>query len=181
MHRDLGLVRAALDGDRQAASQLAKESYTFVFDALLRLCGGNQDLAADLTQETFRIAWASLASFRGRSRFTTWLYRIAYNAFLQNRQKSARVVALVPSIADGLRDPRTPADSRLDRLETAQRLRRQVLTLPDRESFVIAARYWAGLSTREIANAEGVGEAAIRKRLRKAIRSLKRSWSGRRS
>jgi RNA polymerase sigma factor (sigma-70 family) len=50
---------------------------------LRRLLGDDPALADDLAQETFVLAWRKLAQFRGESRFSTWLYRIAHTCFQQ--------------------------------------------------------------------------------------------------
>ena len=54
---------------------------------LRRLTGGNHALADDLAQETFLLAYRNLKSFRQEAKFSTWLYRIAYNAFLADARK----------------------------------------------------------------------------------------------
>ena len=71
-----GLWREMADGNRAAAEALVEGTYRMVFGSLVKLCG-DTDLAADLTQETYRKAWVSIGRFNGKSRFSTWLYRIA--------------------------------------------------------------------------------------------------------
>jgi RNA polymerase sigma-70 factor (ECF subfamily) len=159
-------------GDREAAEALVEESYAAIFASLVRLCGGDRDLAADLTQETYRKAWQALASFDGRSRFSTWLYRIAYNLFLNRLRRPLRAVSLE---GDGVPIPADPTESAEDSLgsaETSLRLRRAVLALPDELRFPVTARFWAGQSVSEIARHEEVTTVAIRKRLRRALTSL---------
>ena len=57
------LVNAAKLGDRDAAEQLVETTYSAVYAALYRMCHGDAELAADLTQDTYRKAWESLAGF----------------------------------------------------------------------------------------------------------------------
>lgn len=71
------LLDAIRAGNRGAAERIVERTYAGVFAALYRL-SGNSDTAADLTQETYQKAWTALADFDGRSRLSTWLYRIAY-------------------------------------------------------------------------------------------------------
>jgi RNA polymerase sigma factor (sigma-70 family) len=54
---------------------------------LRRLTAGNHALADDLAQETFMLAYRNLKSFRQEAQFSTWLYRIATNAFLADARK----------------------------------------------------------------------------------------------
>lgn len=81
---DLALVRRVLLGeDRQAFNQLVLRHQGTVRALLRRLCRGNAAQADDLAQETFLLAWRKLAQFRAEARFSTWLFRIAHNCFLQ--------------------------------------------------------------------------------------------------
>jgi RNA polymerase sigma factor (sigma-70 family) len=61
---------------------------------LRRLTHGDAALADDLAQETFVQAWRHLGAFRGDARVSTWLYRIAYNAFLAHVRSAHEHVAL---------------------------------------------------------------------------------------
>src|SRR5215467_3093567 len=77
------LLAAFAAGDRAAAERLVEQSYRVVYALLRRLCG-ESELAADLTQESYRKAWDALESFDDRARFATWLCRIAYNTYLNH-------------------------------------------------------------------------------------------------
>lgn len=166
--RLLALVR---QGDRQAAEELVDRTYAAVFAALLRL-SRDRDLAADLTQETFRRAWENLARFDGRAKASTWLYRIAYNAFLNQARRPLRTLSLEAGGAEGLPDSAPAADEVMSASEASKRLRRAVLELPEELRFAVTARFWARLPVREIARSEGVSGVAIRKRLHRAFRVL---------
>lgn len=166
---------ARLDrGDRSAADELVDTTYRGVFASLVRLTGGDRELAADLAQETYRRAWQALPRFDRRSRLLTWLYRIAYNAFLNHLRRPRRVVALEDEASlPEPRDPAAGADDSLDRAEVAARLRQAVIELPEELRFTVTARFWAELPVTEIARHEQVTGAAIRKRLKKAMSILR--------
>jgi RNA polymerase sigma-70 factor, ECF subfamily len=86
------LVAAALAGNEQAFAHLVERYRAQLQLHCYRMLGSLQD-AEDLVQETFLRAWRRLPSFRGRSTFRTWLYRIATNAcldFLDRRQRRPR-------------------------------------------------------------------------------------------
>ncbi len=78
------IARTVLDGDRHAFSQLVRAHQSSVRGLLRSLVGGDVALADDLAQETFLRAWQGLRRFQGASQFSTWLYRIAWNAFLSD-------------------------------------------------------------------------------------------------
>lgn len=169
------LLRALARGDRGAANQLVEATYGMVFASLVRLCGGRRDMAADLTQETYRKAWTSLARFDQRSRLSTWLYRIAYNTFLNHIRRPMRVELADEGGLPDVEDPRPDPAAQLDRLQTEERLRRAVLGLSEDLRFTVTARFWGELPVSEIAQLEGVSGAAIRKRLKKAMQGLRHS------
>jgi RNA polymerase sigma-70 factor (ECF subfamily) len=86
--RDAELIaRVVVEDDRHAFSELVRRYQSAVRSTLRRLTGGNQALADDLAQETFLLAYRNLKSFRQEARFSTWLYRIATNAFLADARK----------------------------------------------------------------------------------------------
>jgi RNA polymerase sigma-70 factor (ECF subfamily) len=172
------LLSALAAGDRRAADQLVDGTYRRVFASLLKLCGGRPDLAADLTQDTYQKAWTSLHRFDQRSLFSTWLYRIAYNTFLNHVRRPARIVPIDLERPLEPIDERPTPDERLDRREARERLRRAVIALPEELRFTITARFWGELPVSEIARLENVTGAAIRKRLKKAMAGLRHTLEG---
>lgn len=81
---DLDLVELALrEGDANVFGLLVRRHQGLVRAQLRHLLGDDPALADDLAQETFVLAWRKLGQFRGQSRFSTWLYRIAHSCFQQ--------------------------------------------------------------------------------------------------
>lgn len=166
------LALALARGDRQAAERLMEETYHQVYAALLRMTAFDAELAADLTQDTYRKAWQSLSGFDGRSRFGTWIYRIAYNTFLNHLRRPK----LVEPLDDAKHVPADPSPGQGDELESrevAQKLRLAVIGLPEELRFTVTARFWGELDVEEIATLENVTGAAIRKRLKVAMLRLR--------
>jgi len=82
MHSDVLLVsRVTLLGDRKAFSQLIEAYQSPIRRFFFNLTGGDEELSKDLAQDTFVKAWLNIGSFRATAKFSTWLYRIAYNTF----------------------------------------------------------------------------------------------------
>jgi RNA polymerase sigma-70 factor (ECF subfamily) len=162
------LLAALADGDRSAAEKLVERTYRGVFALLRRLCG-DPDLAADLTQETYRKAWDALPGFDGRAQFSTWLFRIAYNTFLNHMRRPRRLVPLEEKHESAVPDPAPPADETVGLSAAGDRLRRAVLSLPEELRFTVTALFWGDLPVKEVAAHEGVTPVAIRKRLKKAL------------
>lgn len=168
------LLAAIRGGDRGAAEEVVERTYSAVFASLYRLCG-DQDLAADLTQETYQKAWAALPNFDGRSQLFTWLYRIAYTTFLNYVRRPRRMTSLDEPDAPELPDRATAVDQLLSDREEAERLRAAVLRLPEDLRFTVTAHFWGGLAVKEIAKIEEITTVAIRKRLHKAFSILETS------
>ncbi len=179
--RLLAAVRGGRAGGRAAGEALVGATYRRVYATLFRLAGGDADLAADLTQETYRKAWAALDGFDGRARLSTWLFRIAYTTFL-NHARRPRLLPLAEADDGGGATPSRgaplpPDPSPLPDEELADRrgreaLRRAVLALPDELRFAVTARFWGELPVREIARQQGLTPMGVRKRLQRALARL---------
>ena len=87
---DAELVERTRQGDRVSFEKLYRRHRDRVFGLMWRLCGGDPALAEDLLQEAFVRAWQKLDSFRGDSRFGTWLHRLSINVALSERRSRLR-------------------------------------------------------------------------------------------
>ena len=90
---DADLILAVLErDDRRAFAELVRRHQSLVRTVLRRLTRGDAALADDLAQETFVLAWRNLRHFRFEARFSTWLYRIAFNAWQSEARKKREVL-----------------------------------------------------------------------------------------
>ena len=85
------LVELARKNDITAYETLYRLHVKRIYGLCLRFCS-DRELAEDLTQEAFVLAWRKLGSFRGDSAFGSWLYRIATNVALSHLRKHKRVM-----------------------------------------------------------------------------------------
>ena len=152
-------------------------TYEAIYSALWRFCG-DPDLAADLTQESYRRAWQALEKFDGRSLFSTWLYRIAYNTFINHIRGPRRLEPLSEEQVDQLLDPDDNPDVSTSKSAEAKRLRAAILDLPDELRFAVTARFWAELPVAEIAKHQGLSPVGVRKRLKRAYKQLEIALEG---
>ncbi len=81
------IARCALGDDRRAFGTLVEAYQSEIRRFFLNLTFGDVALSDDLAQETFIKAYTSIRSFKGLSKFSTWLYRIAYNEFYSYSRK----------------------------------------------------------------------------------------------
>ena len=82
---DVLTLAAARRGDHRAFERLYRRHAPDVHGLCLRMTG-RRDVAEDCTQEAFIAAWRALPRFEARSRFSTWMHRIAVNAVLARRR-----------------------------------------------------------------------------------------------
>ena len=114
---------------------------------LLALCSGDGDLADDIAQDALVRAYVSSGSFLGRSKFKTWLFRIAYNCYIDHcRKVSPKRVDPDSSEALNLASGDS-ADSRFKYQQLYQALDR----IPEKEKAAIVLHYFEDKSIKEIA------------------------------
>jgi RNA polymerase sigma-70 factor, ECF subfamily len=174
---DHELVRRARQGDQDAFAQLVETHAGRVYRALRRFgldCGE----ADETTQEVFVRAWRGLGRFQERARFSTWLYRIAFNE--AQRRLSRRPPAPAQSAA-AHDDPLLSVPESAQLGPEAQALDRELeaaLTaaldrLPEDRRLAVVLRDVEGFSTAEAAEIAGVGEAAFKSRLHRGRMELR--------
>lgn len=143
----------------------------------LRVRTADDEVAADLTQQVFLKAFEALPNYRARGiPFAAWLFRIARNALTDSYRRPRGSVSI-----DGLPEAleQTGEDSpeaAVLRQEALTRLRALIATLDSDKRELLALRFAAQLSSREIALVVGKSEAAVKKQLTRTIQTLRRQY-----
>jgi len=101
------VARVIVDDDHHAFAELVRNHQSSVRGLLRNLVRSDVTLADDLAQETFLKAYKNLRSFRGEARFSTWLYRIAYNCFREEARKRKELVGIDEARLEAEHDPQT--------------------------------------------------------------------------
>jgi RNA polymerase sigma-70 factor (ECF subfamily) len=168
---DSVLVERFLSGDRTAFESLYAKYYDKVF-AIARGVLLDSDEAADAVQEIFTLVYKHLHRFDQRSRFSTWLFRVAVNRSIQearkNRYKSRNVELTEASGRVAADEPE--ADDPLIQAAMAK------LAPNDRALLVLF--YWEELSLNEIAESLGCGVNAAKTRLYRARERFRAIYEG---
>ena len=171
--RTRNLCKRAKRGEREAACRLLEISYGDVFAYLRRLCGSRHD-AEDLTQQTFMKVWASLDGFAGRSRFSTWLHRIAYNTYIDWRRKNnGSIQSQAERWWQGCADTNPGPVANAAERQWAQCLYESVDRLDEDKKQVVHLHYYQGLSLRETARVLGIATSTVKYRLREVLKILR--------
>lgn len=169
---DRSLVERVKAGDTAAFEHLFSRHHQRIYRFASRMCRHAQD-AEDILQETFLAAFRHAKTFRGRARFTTWLYTIAANACRRSRRGRQSSEAVSDETArDG---PATPVDDwtrRPDiqamRKETRRAIENAVAALPGDQRLVLVLRDMEGLPAEEVGRIAGASVAAVKSRLHRA-------------
>ena len=172
MHQpDIEAVQRVLAGDTEAFAVLVQQYQLEIFRLTYRMTRNAED-AKDLSQEAFVQAYRALGSFRGQSRFSTWLYRIAVNLCLNHLKAAARED---PAGLNGdLADSRTDALDVLLADERDRAVAAAVQTLPPQQKATLVLRVQQGLSHREIAEILDCSEGTAKANYFHAVRALQR-------
>ena len=171
---DAELVGLARAGDRLAFAQLLDRHGREVYRLAFRLTH-DQELAADVAQETWIRVWRGLSSFRGEAAFSTWLYRIAVNTAATARRRHARhPQAALTEITEPEDHANPQPEGRVDQLELRHRLGQALSQLPPGLRTVVVMKDVYGWSHSEISAALDISVTAAKVRLHRAHQRLQR-------
>ena len=174
---DAALILAVLErDDRRAFATLVERHQSRVRTVLLRLTRGDAGLADDLAQEAFVLAWRNLRHFRFEARFSTWIYRIAFNAW-QSEARRKREVLLDEDVSAEAISPDTLTAGMPDVVSRVD-LERAMATLSDGERAAITACYYADLSHEEAAEALGVPLGTVKTHILRGKAKLRARLAG---
>ncbi|MHC4173349.1 MAG: RNA polymerase sigma factor [Planctomycetota bacterium] len=167
------LCRRIKRADKNAASELLKIYYADIYSYLRRLCGSRPD-AEDLTQQTFLKAWSSLDGFKGRSKFSTWVYRIAHNTYIDwQRRNTGSTQSCPDQWWQECVDQNPGPFANLAEHQLAQRLYEAVGQLDEDKKHVVHLHYYEGLSLTETAKVLNVATSTVKYRLREVFKILR--------
>jgi RNA polymerase sigma-70 factor (ECF subfamily) len=174
-----------MDTRTRISSFLGSHTYTLDFEAVykqelprvynfFRYRVGDDNLAEDLTAETFEKAWRGRHQYRrDLAAFSTWLFTIARRVFVDHLRKQRSFITL-----DALND--LPANENTEDMVNQKvafaRLTTLLSQLADRDRELVALRYGAGLTNRTIARLTGLSESNIGVLLHRAVQKLREEW-----
>jgi RNA polymerase sigma-70 factor (ECF subfamily) len=183
---ELFSIEALREGDRAEFARMVDAYYGIVYRLAFRMLNNPQD-AEDILQETFLKAYRHLKNFDGRSKISTWLYRIATNeALMFLRRKQPHLVSIDEPLETeaGEAEPLhivdwccIPEDELLS-AEARGNLDNAVAKLPYSLRIVFILREIEGLSTKETADVLDLSETAVKTRLSRARLRLREDLSG---
>jgi RNA polymerase sigma-70 factor, ECF subfamily len=180
------LVQRAQAGNRQALSELVQSQQTYVYSIAMSLMHNPAD-AADMTQEAFVRLLRSLGTYRGETKFTTWLYRLVTNICLDGLRRRGRPVESLDEqvsqgqTGDGAQTPGerladsdrwTQPEELLELRESATEVRAAMERLPATQRLALTLHYFDDLRYEDIAEVMGLPLNTVKSHIRRGKERL---------
>jgi len=169
---DSALMLRYRDGDVAAFETLYKRHNDALYRYLLRLCR-HRDQAEDVFQEVWGKIIKARESYRPTAKFTTFLYRVAHNCFIDHIRRNKRHTQTVDIEPDTQPDSGEQPEVQTERSLARRRLNTALLELPDEQRDVFLLHEEAGLNLEQIASITGSNRETAKSRLRYAVRKLR--------
>lgn len=173
--QDIAIIQTVLRGQQSAYAVLVNRYKQYVFSLVLRYIP-ERELAEELAQDVFVKAYRNLASYRGESKFSTWLYAIVHTTCLSHMRKKGSMITTVEedklvALQDALQQ-----ESPYGRLEQSSKkaiLNKAIEQLPDVDAQILSLFYIGSQSVDEIAEIANMTTTNVKVRLFRARTKLR--------
>ncbi|MBN2406281.1 MAG: sigma-70 family RNA polymerase sigma factor [Elusimicrobia bacterium] len=185
---DEALVEKARKGDKEAFTKIVERYEKKIYNLAFRISGNAED-ASDILQETFMQLLKKIDTFKGESKFSTWLYRIATNTALMKKRKDKKrpsvsidkplLTSRGSEITRQLKDDwaENPIDI-VENKELKKVLNKAIDSMHPEYRIPLILRDINGLSNEEVSNILDVSVAAVKSRVHRARLYLRSELSG---
>ena len=171
---DIELAKLAAHGDRLAFTALLARHYDFITRVAYRWCGNTED-AEDIAQDVCVKLGTAIASFKGRSAFTSWLYRLTTNTAHDRQRKATRATQKHQAMSI-TNEPIQLGEPEHDL--SLQQLWQKVHTLPAQQRDAVLLVFGEDLSHRDAGEILGCKESTVSWHLHEAKKRLKQEFEG---
>lgn len=174
---DEQLIYKINSNDPSAFKTLMEKYQLQVFRTVMGFVHSKED-AEDITQDIFVKVYQSLASFKGESEFSTWLYRITVNMSINfvNRNRKNRLLQSLEDIFTKPGNEKTPLEQ-LEESERDRRIQKAIDSLTERQRMAFILSKYEELSQKTIASVMNTSEGAVEQLLQRAKSNLQRKLS----
>ncbi len=177
MKNEKELIRKILKGEKELFSLFIREYENQIYSLCISIVK-NREEAIDLVQDTFYLAFKNLSSFKGNSKFSTWLYRIAYNLSISRVRRKNNLLSLDSVFEDGkevdIEDETSDIWLSIDEKEIKRMIEEGMKKLKPWERAIIELRDIKNLNYDEIAEVLGIPMGTVKSRLNRARNHLKK-------
>jgi RNA polymerase sigma factor (sigma-70 family) len=172
-------IGRVLSGDVSAYASLVAKHKNLVFLIVLKIVNNRED-AEEISQDVFLKAYQSLSTFERKSKFSTWLYRIAYNAAIsKTRKKKVEMVAIEETVITNYSTDEIGRN--MNELEENDRqliLEKALQRLPEEDNLLITLFYKNENSIEDISDITGLSVSNVKVRLHRIRKKLYEEMSG---
>ena len=169
---DSALMLRYRDGDVVACDVLYQRHNDALYRYLLRLCH-HRDTAEDIFQDVWGKIIKSRQNYRPTAKFSTFLYRVAHNCFIDHIRRNKRHSHSVDVEPDNQPDPGDQPEALAERSMARRRLDAALRELPEEQRDVFLLHEEAGLNLDQIASVTGANRETAKSRLRYAVKKLR--------
>ncbi|MBI4801671.1 MAG: sigma-70 family RNA polymerase sigma factor [Elusimicrobia bacterium] len=174
MENEEGLLKRIAGGEKEFFGELVLKHQDFIFNMVKGFVRFEED-ARDITQEVFLKAYENIDKFRGDSKFSSWLYRIAYNHSINwSERKAGRETQLDDSFAETISEEPSTADEMFDRELVLSRIKEIIEELPVKYKIVLKLYYFKEKSYQEIADTLGIPINTVKIQLLRAKEQVRK-------
>jgi len=181
MEEDFELLAKFKKGDQQAFELLVRKYKTTVFNTIYSIMGNAQE-ADDIAQEVFLKVYTKADSFKGKSSFATWLYRITVNRCVDElRRRKNKIISYETEfnqeeklkLKDVLASRGNDITEKLRQKELQDIIQKAVNSLPEKYRIILTLKEIEGLSYKEISQIMKISLAKVKIWLFRARQKLK--------
>jgi len=167
---ELKIIERIQKGDTNAFSYLVTKYQDVVFSIALKVLK-NRDEAEEVAQETFIKAFRSISSFRGKSKFSTWLFSIAYNTCITNVRKKKFSTTSIDQVPLS-EEEEDWDDFGFTEEEKSKMLEMSLKKLPEDDYTLVILYYYEEQSIEDISHIVGLSESNVKVKLHRARKKL---------
>ena len=150
------LIKRIAAGEKEFFGELMLRHQDFIFNVVKTYVRFEEE-ARDITQDVFLKAYENIEKFRGDSKFSSWLYRIAYNLSINwSERVKGRETQLDDGFAETIPEEASAADEEFDRQLVLSRIKEIIEEIPVKYKVVIKLYYFEEKSYQEIADSLGI-------------------------
>ena len=170
---DSHYIERVINGDVSAYSPLVEKHKNLVFSIAVKILNNRED-AEEIAQDTFLKAYGSLKSFEKKSKFSTWLYRIAYNgAISRKRKKKLDAIEIDDHIMFNYSTDEISSNvHQIHETEQIQLIDKALRTLPEDDNLLVTLFYKSEHSIEDISYITGLTQSNVKVKLHRIRKKL---------
>lgn len=173
INNDQLYIDKVIQGDANSFAFLVEKYKDMVFSLAMKVTR-NREEAEEVSQDTFIKAFKSIQKFKGDSKFSTWLYKIAYNNCMDRVKKVAKKYNTdsIDEVIENRIQATENTMQTIERKERAELMNACLLELPEDERTIIWLFYYEELSLKEIIEVTSLSKANLKVKLHRARKKL---------